>query len=95
MLRRSVEPAIQQRTFAGLSGIVRFVPIATNAPQQIASLFDHLVGAADQRVRDGDAERLGGLQVDDHLDFSGLLDRQIGRLLALENAAGIDAGQAV
>ena len=48
-----------------------------------ANLFDHLVGAADQRQRNGEAERLGSLQVDDKLDFGGLLDRQIGRLLAL------------
>ena len=48
------------------------------------SLFDHLVGAADQRQRNGEAERLGSLQVDDQLDFGGLLDRQVGRLLAFE-----------
>jgi hypothetical protein len=29
----------------GRSWIVRFVPLANNAPQQIASLFDHLVSA--------------------------------------------------
>jgi hypothetical protein len=28
----------------GCCWIVRFVPIATNAPQQIASLFDHIAG---------------------------------------------------
>src|ERR1700692_2396599 len=27
------------------------------------TLFDHLVGAAEQRQRNGDAERLGGLEV--------------------------------
>jgi hypothetical protein len=32
----------------GRNWIVRFVPIATNAPQQTASLFDHLVGAGGQ-----------------------------------------------
>jgi hypothetical protein len=37
----------------------------------------------------------GGLQVDDQLDLGGLLDRQIGRLLSVENAAGIDARKAV
>ena len=46
-------------------------------------------------LRDVDAERLGGLQVDVQLDFGDLLDRQVGRLFALENPAGIDAGQAV
>ena len=28
-------------------------------------LFDHLVGAAEQRQRDGDTERFSGLEVDD------------------------------
>ena len=57
--------------------------------------FEQLVGAAGQRQRDSDAKRLGGLQVDVHLDFSGgLLDRQVGRFVALENPAGIIAGQA-
>ena len=34
-----------------------------------------------------EAERLGGLEVDDELELRRLLDRQIGRLLALENAS--------
>ena len=38
-----------------------------------------------------EAERLGGLEVDDQLDFRGLLDRQIGGLLAFENPASVDA----
>jgi hypothetical protein len=39
------------------------------------SLFDHLVGAAGQRQRDGDAERLGGLEIEDQFNLCGLLDR--------------------
>ena len=41
-----------------------------------------------------EAERLGGLEVDDQLDLCGLDHRQVCRLLALENAAHIDAGLA-
>jgi hypothetical protein len=54
-------------------------------------LFDHLVGAAEKRQRHGKPERLGSLEIDDQLDFRGLLDRQIDRLLTLENPAGVDA----
>jgi hypothetical protein len=46
-------------------------------------LLDHLVGAADQRQWNGKAEGLGGLKVHDEFNFRGLLDRQIGRLVAL------------
>ena len=70
---------------------VRFVPLATNAPQQTASLFDHLVGAGEQRGRHGEAEHPGGLDIDDQLELGRLHDRQVRRLRALEDAAGIDA----
>src|ERR1700734_1494080 len=57
-------------------------------------LLDHLVSGGQQRLRDGEAERVGGLEVDDQLDFYGLLDRQIGWFLAFENAPGINANLA-
>jgi hypothetical protein len=53
--------------------------------------FDHLVGAAEQWKRHGDAKGFGCLEVDKQLDFRDLLDRQVGRLFALEDASGIDA----
>jgi hypothetical protein len=45
------------------------------APDCETDLFDHLVGAAEQREREGKAERLGGLEVEDQFDFCGLLNR--------------------
>jgi hypothetical protein len=51
--------------------------------------------AANQRQRDAEAERLGGLHVDDELDFRRLLDRHLGGLLALENSACINTERAV
>ena len=36
--------------------------------------FDHLVGAGEQRRRQFDAEHPGSLEVEDQLDFCGLLD---------------------
>jgi hypothetical protein len=39
------------------------------------SLFDHLIGAAEQRDWEGEAECLGGLEVDDELHSYRSLDR--------------------
>src|SRR5262249_31775972 len=55
------------------------------------TLFDHLVGAAEQRERERDAERLRSLEVDDQLHLCCLLDRQISRLFAFENSSGVNA----
>ena len=52
-------------------------------------LFDHLIGALQERLRDGEAERLGGLEIDDQLEFRRWLDRQIAGLGALENTIDI------
>ena len=57
--------------------------------------FDHLVGAGEDRLRHGEAERLCGLQVDDQLEFRRLLDWQIGRIGAVEDLSDIDAGLAI
>src|SRR5262249_56309443 len=57
--------------------------------------LDHLVGAADKRQRNREAERLRGPEIDDHLDFRRLLDRHVSWLGAPENAPGVDAPEAI
>src|SRR5258706_14710640 len=53
--------------------------------------FDHLVGEREQRWRNFDAECLGSVQIDEELDLGDLLNWQVGRLVAFQNSAGINA----
>lgn len=48
-------------------------------------LFNDLVGAGQQRRRDGQAQRLRRLQIDDQLELGRLLDRQVGGLRPLQD----------
>jgi len=55
-------------------------------------LFDHLGGAQHNRWGYGKTERLGGLEVEDHLELGRKLHREIARLLAAQDAVHIVGG---
>jgi hypothetical protein len=76
-------------------GPTQFLTRSTNKSDCNFALFDHLVGAGEQRERDGEAKRLCCFEIDDQLDPRYLHHRQIGRLSPLENPPCLDAGLTV
>ena len=64
----------------------------THAVQQLRLLFDHLVGTAEQRRRNGETEHSRGLQIDDQLKLVRFDNWQLRRLGALKDAANIATG---
>ena len=57
-------------------------------------LFDHFVSALQDRLRNSETERLGGLQVNSKLEYRWLLDRQIPGLRTTENPVNVSRGLA-
>jgi hypothetical protein len=55
----------------------------------LAHSFDHLVGAGEQRRRNFQAERFGGLEIDGELEFDRRLNRELGRLGSFEDAIDV------
>src|SRR6266540_2693099 len=60
-----------------------------------APLLNHLVSSDEQSIRYFEAKRLRGLEVDHELELCRQHNRQITRLLAFEDASGINAGLTV
>src|SRR4029453_3209024 len=54
------------------------------------SLFDHLVSSSEHRVRHGETERFGRLEIDRQIVLGWRLHRQVGRLVALENTIDVN-----
>src|SRR6516165_11100990 len=67
---------------------------AIRLSQQHSCSLDHLVGEREQLVWNRDAKGLSGLEVDDQLEFGRHQHGPVGRFFALEDAAGVNAGQA-
>src|SRR5215472_14846638 len=61
--------------------------------QQGSPLFDHLVGAQEERVGKGKADGFGSLEIDNEFKFRGQLNGQVGGSCAFENPVDI-AGRA-
>jgi len=57
-----------------------------------ARLLDDLVGSSQDRLRDRQAERLGGLEVDDELKPCGLFHREVGGRSALKDLVDVGRG---
>src|SRR5947207_1472843 len=72
----------------------RFHTAWTHKRHSAEPLFDHLVSSLQDRLRHGQAERLSGLEIDNQLEPGRLLNRQIGRLLTLEDLSDVSAGLA-
>src|SRR5262245_62776447 len=60
---------------------------------KLSQLFDHLVGDLLKMQRHVNTKCLGGLNIDHQLELRGLLDRQVGGLLTLENPTGVGSIQ--
>src|ERR1700731_1209704 len=62
---------------------------------EVTASFDHLVGAGEQRRWHSQAECLGGLEIYHQFKLCGLLNRQVGWPLTLENSSSINSKRVI
>src|SRR5215468_6582608 len=85
--------SLVSRTLAGSTRPSVACPASSCTPERWhRASVDDLIRPQQQRLRDGEPERLGGLEVDDQRELRGLLDRQVTGLGALEDLVDIDSG---
>src|SRR5258705_13727559 len=58
-------------------------------------LFDQFVGAVEQRQRHGEAERLGGLEIDHQVELDRQLHWKIARLCSFQNLVDVSGCTAI
>jgi hypothetical protein len=75
----------RRRTFR----LVAFVPIRDQRRCSKITLFDHLVGGGEERLRDIKSERFRGFQIDYKFVFCRLLKWQVSGFLAVQNAIDV------
>ena len=73
--RRPLPVFPHKQTFSEAVGMSQRCQFRPHAPQQTASLFDHHVGAGEQRRWHVNSERLGSLHIDDQFEMGWLFDR--------------------
>src|SRR5215813_11250841 len=83
----AVSRASVDRDARGRSGRLRMTERAL-----VSGLFDHFVGADEDRWRDRQAEFFCSLKIDRWHEFGWLFDRQIGGCVALEDLVHIPRG---
>jgi hypothetical protein len=78
-------PATTRGCCAGSSRWRREAVVGTRRNNRNGVSLDHLVGAHENCIRHGKAELSSSFEVDGQENTRGLLDRQVGRLYAIEN----------
>src|SRR5262245_1857612 len=68
-------------------------PLWANSRHRL--LFNHLVGAGEQRRLHREAERLGSPEIDRELEFRRQFYRKVARPLTIENAGDVNAGTTI
>src|SRR6516165_3527087 len=76
-------------TFVARHGKIGCSTSGMDHKRTLAPLFDHLVGAGEQRSRDLKAERLRRFEVDVQLELDWSLDRKFARFSALQNTIDV------
>jgi hypothetical protein len=88
----AARPKLASIELANRGGAAR---VSCSGGRSLAGLFDHLVGAKQDRWGHRKTQRLGGHEVHDHLKFCRKLHRKIARFFATHDAIHIGGGSTI